>query len=382
MILQEDKPRMPYVPDDLLSRHFQSNGLDLTSKIEEHINEVAPGTRNLPLYRDMMLTVLRMAQDDRNRWDVKITLQTLRELDKAFRVLERFKGRRKVTVFGSARTPQEHPLYAQARELGEKLARSDMMVITGAGGGIMAAAHAGAGLKHSLGFNITLPFEQHANPTVEGTENLLPFHFFFTRKLFFVKEADALVLCPGGFGTLDEALEVLTLIQTGKSPLVPVVLLDTPGGSFWQGALDFIKNQLQDNHYILPADMKLMRLVYSADDAVEEINQFYGNFHSSRWLKNKFVICMRHALSAKALEHMQEAFADLCINENFHQHSYQGEEHDEVQFSHLTRLAFTFTGRNQGRLRELVDYINQQENWEDASATRDGAQDQAPQKTL
>ncbi|MDU8542840.1 LOG family protein [Pseudomonas syringae group sp. J248-6] len=373
---------MPYVPDDLLSRHFQSNGLDLTSKIEEHINEVAPGTRNLPLYRDMMLTVLRMAQDDRNRWDVKITLQTLRELDKAFRVLERFKGRRKVTVFGSARTPQEHPLYAQARELGEKLARSDMMVITGAGGGIMAAAHAGAGLKHSLGFNITLPFEQHANPTVEGTENLLPFHFFFTRKLFFVKEADALVLCPGGFGTLDEALEVLTLIQTGKSPLVPVVLLDTPGGSFWQGALDFIKNQLQDNHYILPADMKLMRLVYSADEAVEEINRFYANFHSSRWLKNKFVIRMRHALSAKALEHMQEAFADLCINENFHQHSYQGEEHDEVQFSHLTRLAFTFTGRNQGRLRELVDYINQQENWEDALATRDGAQDQAPQKTL
>ncbi|KPX67306.1 Decarboxylase protein [Pseudomonas syringae pv. lapsa] len=379
MILQEEKSRMPYVPDDLLSRHFQSDGLDLTSKIEEHINEVAPGTKNLPLYRDMMLTVLRMAQDDRNRWDVKITLQTLRELDKAFRVLERFKGRRKVTVFGSARTPMEHPLYAQATELGEKLARADMMVITGAGGGIMAAAHAGAGLKHSLGFNITLPFEQHANPTVEGSENLLPFHFFFTRKLFFVKEADALVLCPGGFGTLDEALEVLTLIQTGKSPLVPVVLLDTPGGSFWQGALDFIKHQLQDNHYILPADMKLMRLVYSADEAVEEINRFYANFHSSRWLKNKFVIRMHHALNEQALEHMQEAFADLCINENFHQHSYQGEEHDEAQFSHLTRLAFTFTGRNQGRLRELVDYINQQENWEDASATRDAARNRTPQ---
>ncbi|MCK9745795.1 MULTISPECIES: LOG family protein [Pseudomonas syringae group] len=370
---------MPYVPDDLLSRHFQRDGLDLTSQIEEHINEVAPGTKNLPLYRDMMLTVLRMAQDDRNRWDVKITLQTLRELDKAFRVLERFKGRRKVTVFGSARTPAEHPLYAQARELGEKLARSEMMVITGAGGGIMAAAHAGAGLKHSLGFNITLPFEQHANPTVEGSENLLPFHFFFTRKLFFVKEADALVLCPGGFGTLDEALEVLTLIQTGKSPLVPVVLLDTPGGSFWQGALDFIKHQLQDNHYILPADMKLMRLVYSADEAVEEINRFYANFHSSRWLKNKFVIRMHHALNEQALEHMQDTFADLCINENFHQHSYQGEEHDEAQFSHLTRLAFTFTGRNQGRLRELVDYINQQENWEDASVTRDAARNRAPQ---
>ncbi|MCV4287304.1 LOG family protein [Pseudomonas capsici] len=353
---------MPYVPNDALSQHFQSNGLDITSKIEEHINQVAPDSHNLPLYRDMMLTVLRMAEDGRNRWDAKITLQTLRELDRAFRVLERFKGRRKVTVFGSARTPVEHPLYAQARNLGEKLARSDMMVITGAGGGIMAAAHEGAGRNNSLGFNITLPFEQHANPTVEGTENLLPFHFFFTRKLFFVKEADALVLCPGGFGTLDEALEVLTLIQTGKSPLVPVVLLDTPGGNFWQSALDFIRSQLEDNRYILPADMKLMRLVYSTDEAVEEINRFYSNFHSSRWLKNKFVIRMHHPLTGQALAHIRKAFADICSSEDFHQHGYQGEEHDEAQFSDLTRLAFSFAGRNQGRLRELIDYINQPEN--------------------
>ncbi|MDF2641481.1 MAG: decarboxylase family protein [Pseudomonas sp.] len=353
---------MPYLPNDVLSRHFQSNGLDLTSKIEDHINLVAPGSPNLPLYRDMILTVLRMAQDDRNRWNAKITLQTLRELDGAFRVLERFKGRRKVTVFGSARTPVEHPVYALAKDLGSRIAASDMMVITGAGGGIMAAAHEGAGRDHSLGFNITLPFEQHANPTVEGTEHLLPFHFFFTRKLFFVKEADALVLCPGGFGTLDEALEVLTLVQTGKSPLVPIVLLDHPGANFWQSALDFIKHQLEDNHYILPADMKLMRLVYSAEEAVQEINQFYSNYHSSRWLKNQFVIRMHHPLSEQALAHIQEAFADLCLSENFHQHRYQGEEHDDAQFSHLTRLAFTFTGRNQGRLRELVDFINLAEN--------------------
>ncbi|MBC3949720.1 TIGR00730 family Rossman fold protein [Pseudomonas folii] len=353
---------MPYVPNDLLSNHFQSNGNDLTSKIEEQINLVAPNSPNLPLYRDMMLTVLRMAQDDRNRWNAKITLQALRELDNAFRVLEQFRGRRKVTVFGSARTPVEHPLYALAKELGALLAKADLMVITGAGGGIMAAAHEGAGLDHSLGFNITLPFEQHANATVEGTGNLLPFHFFFTRKLFFVKEADALVLCPGGFGTLDEALEVLTLIQTGKSPLVPIVLLDVPGGSFWQSALDFIKNQLEDNRYILPNDMKLMRLVYSAEEAVEEIHQFYSNFHSSRWLKNKFIIRMHHPLTEQALGHMQEAFADLRLAEDFQQHEYQGEEH-EADFSHLTRLVFTFSGRNQGRLRELVDYINLSENW-------------------
>ncbi len=219
------------------------------------------------------------------------------------------------------------------------------------------------------GFNITLPFEQHANPTVQGTTNLLPFHFFFTRKLFFVKEADALVLCPGGFGTLDEALEVLTLIQTGKSPLVPVVLLDAPGGKFWQGALDFIHHQLEENRYILPTDMKLVKLVYSAEEAVEQINQFYSNYHSSRWLKHQFVIRMNHKLSDRALEHMQEAFADLCLSDHFHQHAYNGEEHDEARFSHLARLAFNFNARDHGRLRELVDYINLPENWASNPAT-------------
>ncbi|AEA67302.1 MULTISPECIES: TIGR00730 family Rossman fold protein [Pseudomonas] len=354
---------MPYKPNDLLSRHFENHGHDLTRKVEEQLNLVSPNSPNLPIYRDMILTVLRMAQEDHNRWNAKITLQALRELEHAFRTLEQFKGRRKVTVFGSARTPIEHPLYGLARELGAALARSDMMVITGAGGGIMAAAHEGAGRDHSLGFNITLPFEQHANPTVEGTPNLLPFHFFFTRKLFFVKEADALVLCPGGFGTLDEALEVLTLVQTGKSPLVPVVLLDVPGGKFWQGALNFIREQLEENRYILPTDMKLMRLVYNAEEAVEEINRFYRNFHSSRWLKHQFVIRMNHKLNEQALQQMQREFADLCLNDCFHQHDYSGEEHDEAQFSHLTRLAFAFNARDHGRLRELVDYINLPENW-------------------
>jgi len=354
---------MPYQPNDLLSRHFEDSGHDLTRQVEEQLKLISPNSANSPIYRDMILTVLRMAQEDHNRWNAKITLQALRELEQAFRVLEQFKGRRKVTVFGSARTPVEHPLYAMARELGAALARSELMVITGAGGGIMAAAHEGAGLDYSLGFNITLPFEQHANPTVQGTGNLLPFHFFFTRKLFFVKEADALVLCPGGFGTLDEALEVLTLIQTGKSPLVPVVLLDAPGGTFWQGALDFLQGQLAENHYILPTDMKLMRLVDNVEDAVAEINQFYGNFHSSRWLKQQFVIRMNHKLSDQALEHLQEAFADLCLSNGFHQHAYAGEEHDDAQFSHLARLAFTFNARNHGRLRELVDYINLPENW-------------------
>ena len=356
---------MPYEPDDYLSRHFQTSGIDLTDKVDELVTLVVPDdSPNLPLYRDMLITVIRMAQADRNRWDAKIMLQTLREMEHAFSSLEQFKRRRKVTVFGSARTPPDHPLYALARELGATLARHDLMVVTGAGGGIMAAAHEGAGLENSLGFNITLPFEQGANATVHGTSSLLSFHFFFLRKLFFVKEADGLVLCPGGFGTLDEALEVLTLIQTGKSPLVPVILLDQPGGSFWKEAMVFIDKQLVGNRYILPHDLHLVRLVHSAADAADEIAQFYRNYHSSRWLKDIYVIRINHALNEAAMQQLNSEFIDLCKSGGFQQHAYGESEQDEPELCHLTRLAFAFNGRDHGRLRELLNLINQPQHWE------------------
>ncbi|MGB4073167.1 LOG family protein [Pseudomonas sp.] len=355
---------MPDESDDALPRHVQISGIELDSKVEELSTLATPAdSPNLKLYREMLGTVTRMAQADRNRWHAKIMLQTLREMEHAFSALEQFKHRRKVTVFGSARTPADHPLYAQARELGATLAKHDLMVVTGAGGGIMAAAHEGAGLENSLGFNITLPFEQGANATVQGSGNLLSFHFFFLRKLFFVKEADALVLCPGGFGTLDEALEVLTLIQTGKSPLVPVVLLDQPGGTFWTTALSFIREQLQDNRYILPSDLQLMRLVYSAEAAAEEIDQFYRNYHSSRWLKERYVIRLNHALSDKAMQQLNSEFIGLCKQGDFLQQPHCDSAQDEPEHCHLTRLLFTFNGRDHGRLRELLDLVNQPQTW-------------------
>ncbi|GLK87973.1 LOG family protein [Pseudomonas turukhanskensis] len=356
---------MPFEPDDYLNRHVQTSGTDLAAKVDELLALATQDTSlNLPLYRDMLSTVIRMAQADRNRWDAKIMLQTLREMEHAFSVLEQFKRRRKVTVFGSARTPVNHPIYQLAKELGAVLARNELMAITGAGGGIMAAAHEGAGLEHSLGLNIALPFEQSANATLQGSANLLSFKFFFLRKLFFVKEADALVLCPGGFGTLDEALEVLTLIQTGKSPLVPVVLLDEPDGSFWLDALSFIHKQLEGNGYILPSDMKLLTLAHGAEEAVEQITRFYGNYHSGRWLKERFVVRLHHALSSEALAQLPELFADLCKSGGFVQQAGAFEsEGDEPELAHLSRLAFAFRGREYGRLRELYDFLNTPENW-------------------
>ncbi|MHA6494352.1 LOG family protein [Pseudomonas borbori] len=355
---------MPYEADDYLSRHVQTSSADLGNKIAELLALAAPSeSPNTPLYHEMLTTVVRMAQADRNRWDAKIMLQTLREMEHAFSNLEPFKRRRKVTVFGSARTPKDHPTYRLARELGETLSRLDMMVITGAGGGVMAAAHEGAGLNNSLGFNITLPFEQDANRTVGGTPNLLSFRFFFLRKLFFVKEADALVLCPGGFGTLDEALEVLTLIQTGKSPLVPIVLLDEPGSSYWEEALRFIREELQERRYILPTDMQLMRLVHSAEEAGDEIASFYRNFHSTRWLKGNLLIRMNRPLNDAALQTLDREFADLCLSGNYQQQAASEAENDEPEFHDMTRLVFHFNARDHGRLRELVDFINVPQNW-------------------
>ncbi len=171
------------------------------------------------------------------------------------------------------------------------------------------------------------------------------------------------MLCPGGFGTLDETMEVLTLIQTGKSPLVPVVLMDQPGGSYWAEALTFVRHQLQENRYILPTDLRLIRLVDSAEAAAEEIATFYGNYHSSRWLKDLFAIRMNRRLTEGALAALDERFADLCLQDGFRQVAGADAEQDEPELQTLPRLIFMFNGRDHGRLRELVDFINLPQNW-------------------
>lgn len=351
--------------NDYLSRQYFASSLDFAQLIDQLLDRVSPkSSSNRPLYRDMLVTVARMAEADRSRWDAKIMNQTLKELEASFSLLERFKRRRKVTVFGSARTKQEHPLYTQAKQLGQLLSDNNLMVITGAGNGIMAAAHEGAGLENSLGFNIELPFEQSANTTVHNSSHLLTFNFFFLRKLFFVKEADALVLCPGGFGTLDEALEVLTLVQTGKSPIVPIILMDVEGGTFWDAFLDYLNQELADNHYISPNDTSLMRLVRTPEAAYEEIANFYRNYHSSRKSHEFMLIRMQHFLSDEAIETLNNNYHDLCINgHGYVQHAYCAKTHNEPEFCNLVRLEFDFNGRDHGRLRELIDFINQPSHW-------------------
>lgn len=355
--MSEDTPAADY-----LARHWQTGSSELQDKIDELLQAAHGRGGNLELYRDMLLSIVRMAQADRNLWDAGLMLQTIKELEAAFSRLEQFKRRRKVTVFGSARTPLDCNLYCLAQSLGTLLAEHDYMAITGGGGGIMEAVHMGAGLDNSLSFNITLPFEQKPNRVVAGTQHDLPFRFFFLRKLFLVKEADALILCPGGFGTLDEALETLTLLQSGKSPMVPVILLDEPGGSYWSSLLAFFQQHLLAEGYILPSDLKLMQLADSAEEAVQIIQQFYRNVHSSRWHDGRYLIRLNHPLSDRALEQLNSRFADICAEGDITQQSNSTTPADDTELQHLTRLTFTYNARAQGRLRELLDEVNKPEN--------------------
>lgn len=350
--------------DEYLNRHYSPSSIEINKKIDELIALAVPsGVKDYKIYKELFQTIIRMIQSDRSHWDAKLAKNALNEMEKGFALVERFKRRRKVTVFGSARTPVDHPLYQQAKALGTCLAEHEFMVITGAGGGIMAAAHEGAGSDSALGFNIKLPFEQSANDTMQGSDVLLTFQFFFIRKLFFVKEAEAVVLCPGGFGTFDEAFEVLTLIQTGKTPIVPVIMLETPESTYWKEALIYLTTQLKDQAYILPSDMNLIRLVHTAEEATQEIVTFYSNYNSSRWFKDTFAIRMNFALQADSLAFINEQFADLCLEGEFIHQAYQ-EHFREDEFNNLYYLLFAFTGKQQGRLRELIDYINLSANWQ------------------
>jgi uncharacterized protein (TIGR00730 family) len=300
----------------------------------------------------------RMAGDHTSRGDLKILSRTLLELRYAFKVFSPYRHSRKVTIFGSARTPPEHPAYAQAVAFGRAMAEHDWFVVTGGASGIMEAGHAGAGRDRSMGLNILLPFEQLANPIIRGDSKLVYMKYFFTRKLMFVKESDAFCLMPGGFGTLDEGLEVLTLLQTGKHDMMPVVLLDHPGGDYWSGFDQFVRRQLLDRGMIGKEDLSLYRLTDSVDEAVEEILRFYRVYHSMRYVRTNLVVRLQRTLSEKTIEEMNDRFGDILIEGRFTIGGPLAEEREETHLADMPRLIFHFDRRSFGRLRQLIDFLN------------------------
>ncbi len=310
-------------------------------------------------YADLLKQVAdKLVTDRAATGDVKLLAHSVRELRHCLRVFRDYRDFRKVTVFGSARTPADHPAYLAAVAFSREIAAAGWMVITGAGGGIMEAGHAGAGREKSFGLNIALPFEQQANTVIHGDPKLMNMRYFFTRKLMLIKESDAIVLYPGGFGTHDEAFEALTLIQTGKSHMFPIVMVDEPGGTYWHRWQDFVRDDLLNRGYVSEADLSLYRITDDPAEAVREVTNFYRVYHSLRYVKGDLVLRLRRPLSAETLADIRATFGDLLAGGDFVPTLALPQEANDPSVAALPRLRFRMHRTMQGRLRQLIDRVN------------------------
>lgn len=332
----------------------------LAGLIDEIIGELGQYP-DLDLLREVFVTGVKLALDDSSsRGDIKILRTAVKEMRHAFRVFADYLDVPKVSVFGSARSLPDGAEFRLAQELGQRLARSGYMVITGAGDGIMGAAHLGAGREKSIGLNIMLPFEQSANPVIARDPKLINFRYFFTRKLFFVKESNAIVLMPGGFGTLDEGFETLTLVQTGKRDLIPIIMLDVENGGYWEGWKRLVEEQLLGGGFISPEDRSLYMITHDLDEACGEIEIFYHRYHSSRFVERRktLVLRLKEELSDKDVVRLNRDFADVLTEGEIRKCQPFAEEEDEPALASLPRIALEFDQVHNGRLRQLIDAVN------------------------
>lgn len=315
-------------------------------------------TRTAALIEEIKETADKFARDHATRGDLKIVSRAIRELRYAFKVFTPYRRQRKVTVFGSARTQPEHPAYQSALEFGRLCAQAGWMVVTGAGGGIMEAAHVGAGRKMSMGLNIMLPFEQEANYIISQDEKLVNLKYFFTRKLLFVKEVHAVVLFPGGFGTQDELFETLTLVQTGKRDLMPIVCVDAPGGTYWRAWLKFVTENLRDQHLISPDDLSLLKITDDVNAAFDEVMGFYCVYNSMRYVRDKLYLRLHAAPSQVFLQRLNDEFRDILVTGKIELTCAHDLEDEDSHLADLPRLVLAFNRHDFARLRQMVDLIN------------------------
>ena len=318
------------------------------------------GGENADLAADIIETAVRLLEDKADRLDVKVITHALKEQRYASKVFAPYRDKRKVTVFGSARTKPESPEYQQAVAFGKAIVDRGYMVITGGGEGIMGAAQRGAGRDNSFGLNIRLPFEQAPNEEIIGDRKLINFKYFFTRKVCFIKESDAIVLFPGGFGTHDEGFEALTLMQTGKSLPKPLVFVDRPRGGYWKTWWRFVEDQLLDEALISKEDLAFFKVYDDVEDACDEITRFYSNYHSMRYVKDALVLRMKHPVTEGLLRNLNHRFAGICQTGGMFQISGPlPEEENEPENRELHRIVFPFNRTNFGKLRSLIDVVNQ-----------------------
>jgi len=321
------------------------------------VKRYAVESGNADLIQDMLVTVTKTAKSPLDRGELKILNTALRELRYAFKIFNPYRDVRKVSIFGSARATPEMPEYRQAVEFARRIASKGYMVITGAGGGIMAAGNEGATADRSFGLNIQLPFEQTPNRFIANDPKYIRFHYFFTRKIVFLRETHGIVLFPGGLGTLDEGFEALTLIQTGKSPPLPLVMIDRPRGTYWRTWAQYVSDHLLRRGWISEEDLELFTVTDRVDRAVEEILRFYRVYHSSRYVGDLLVIRCQKQLADRDVQRLTRGFKDILVAGEILRTRALPEE-EEPHLAHLPRLVLRFNRRNYGRLRALINAIN------------------------
>ena len=334
---------------------------DLPEDIRRQVGELldqAGARENRDILRDLVGTALLLADGAPSRLDLKIASAALREMAKAFTLFAPFRGTPKITMFGSARTKPSDPLYAQAKELASRMANEGWLVVTGAGPGIMAAGTDGAGADMSIGVDIRLPFESVSHPELAAEGRLVEMKYFFTRKLMLMKESAAFAVLPGGFGTLDECFELMTLLQTGKAEPAPIVLLDLPQESYWAAWERFVGGEVIRRGLASAEDRAFYRITDDVGDAVDEILGFYRNYHSRRFVGPVMVMRLRHAPSAEELARLNEEFGDICSKRGIWATGPLPPERSDQDVIDLPRIALELDLRFQGRLRQLIDAVN------------------------
>lgn len=343
--LQQIRPRPPLPKDEILHQ--------LRTLLESPDDDL-----HATLMKELLTGLLKLHDARLDLLDLKIVNRAVKELRHAFGVFHGYRDRQKISIFGSARTSSDDPNYQLAYRFAQAAVQQGFMVITGGADGIMRAAQEGAGRENSFGVNIMLPFEQGPNATIADDPKLITFKYFFTRKLMFQKEANAIALFPGGFGTHDEGFEILTLAQTGKSDPQPIVCLQAPGCDYWDDWSAFVTKQLLKRKLINEEDLNLFTIVDSAEAAVDDILRFYRRYHSIRFVGRQLAMRLKNTLSDEQLDRIQERFRDLLAEGRFELRGPLEEELDEPALRDLPRLVFNFNRRSAGRLRQLINHLN------------------------
>jgi len=337
--------------------HFGRTNSEIDSLIDELLRRTE--VHHPEIIREMIISALKAGYESDYLADLKLMRTTMKEMRYTYKIFGPYRGRKKVTIFGSARTLPEEPIYRKCVEFSRQLAARGYMVITGGGGGIMQAGNEGAGVENSFAVNIRLPFEQETNPVMAASRNSITYKYFFNRKVAFLKEAQAVVLFPGGFGTLDEAMEAMTLIQTGKNPPIPLVMIDDDSGDYWEKWFLFIRNTLLKKGLISGEDFSLFSITRDPAEAVACIDEFYRVYHSMRFVGPTLVIRLNQPLDTDHLHTLQDEFSEILQPaSSFRLTAALPQEKDQPDLAHLPRLVFEFNNRNFGLLKAFIRRIN------------------------